>query len=222
MKGLKIKVCGLREPENIREIAALPVDMIGFIFHPGSPRAVGGGDKLPEWLENAALPGHVARVGVFVDAEIESLLNTVHDYALDYVQLHGNESAAYCAELSNIWAYTGVRKALIIKAFRVGPGFDFGTCSHFGQYCDYFLFDTQTPGFGGSGQVFDWELLRGYHGEVPFLLSGGIGPGSVDALKAFAHPCWAGIDLNSRFEKVPGVKAVALLASFIESLGKEA
>jgi phosphoribosylanthranilate isomerase len=221
MKGLKVKVCGLRAPENIREIATLPVDMIGFIFHPGSPRAVGEDERLPRWLENTALPGRIARVGVFVNAEIESLLNYVHDYALDYIQLHGNESVAYCAELVNIWTYTGVRRARIVKAFQVGTDFDFTSCSPFERYCDYFLFDTQTPGFGGSGKAFDWELLQGYRGNVPFLLSGGIGPGSVDALKAFAHPRWVGVDLNSRFETVPGVKDASLLEAFLHALGKE-
>lgn len=220
MKALKVKVCGLREPGNIREISDFPVDMIGFIFHPGSPRAVSGDQGLQEWLESAVLPGQIARVGVFVNTEIENVLNCVHDYALDYVQLHGNESVAYCSELSDIWTYTGVRKARIVKAFQIGTGFDFASCSPFERYCDYFLFDTQTSGFGGSGKAFDWGLLQGYQGKVPFLLSGGIGPDSVDALKAFAHPRWAGIDLNSRFETVPGVKSAALLEGFLHALEK--
>ena len=218
MKGLKIKVCGMREAENINEVAQLPIDMMGFIFYPGSSRAVGKPDKLVQFLKKAQWPREIQRVGVFVNAEVEEVLNKIHDFELDYIQLHGGESPGYCAELQDIWRVTTLRKARIIKAFSIGAQMDFKICTPFAPYCDYFLFDTQTPGYGGSGTTFNWELLEGYEGKTPFLLSGGIGPETIELLLGFSHPRWAGIDVNSRFETAPGLKNGAALTHFIQQL----
>lgn len=214
-----IKVCGMRDPENIRVVSRLPLDMVGFVFYPASPRYVKG-NALERWLtkEPDAIPSTVKRVGVFVNAEIEDVLNRIHDFSLDYIQLHGKESPGYCAELHQLWQMTTMRKAGIIKAFSVDADFDFSTCNGYAPYCDYFLFDTKTPAYGGSGMQFDWSLLERYPGKTPFLLSGGIGPDSVEALQQFHHPNWAGIDLNSRFETAPGVKDAASISAFVRQI----
>ena len=218
MKGMKIKVCGMREAENMLDVAQLPLDMMGFIFYPGSKRAVTKPDQLLRFFKKASWPKGISRVGVFVNAEVEEVLNKTHDFELDYIQLHGGESPAYCAELQNIWSVTTLRKARIIKAFAVGTQMDFKSCTPFEPYCDYFLFDTQTAGYGGSGVSFNWDLLEGYQGKTPFFLSGGIGPDALLTLARFSHPLWAGIDLNSRFEIAPGVKDAIVLADFIRKI----
>lgn len=216
-KPMKIKVCGMREPENIKALAALPVDMVGFIFYARSPRFAEG--KLAKWLakEGAVLEGK-KRVGVFVNAEVEDVLNHVHDFELDFVQLHGNESPEYCQLLRNLWETTSMRKAKLIKAFPVDEDFDFEVVSPYTAHCAYFLFDTKGKEFGGTGQQFDWSLMGGYRGVTPFLLSGGIGPDAVDALLAFRHPQLYGIDINSRFEVKPGLKDMEKIAQFITAL----
>jgi phosphoribosylanthranilate isomerase len=210
-----IKVCGMRDPENIAGLARLPVDLIGFIFYPGSPRAAGEG--LEAWLaeEGQCLAGK-KRVGVFVNGEMEEVLNKVHDFELDYVQLHGNESPGYCQLLRSISEGTSMRGFQLIKAFAVDEAFDFAATTAFAPYCAYFLFDTRSAAYGGSGRQFDWGLLERYRGETPFLLSGGIGPDSAAALRSLRHPRLAGLDVNSRFESAPGQKDLGLVRRFLE------
>jgi phosphoribosylanthranilate isomerase len=215
---MQIKVCGMRKPENLAGLAGLPVDMVGFIFYPKSLRAVG--PELESWLqeEGACLEGK-KRVGVFVNAEIEEVLNKVHDFGLDFVQLHGEESPEYCQLLRSISQATSMQPFLLIKAFQVDEAFDFSSTARYAPYCAYFLFDTRSAAHGGSGQQFDWALLDRYQGMVPFLLSGGIAPDSVVAVRALRHPRLAGLDLNSRFEIEPGQKDLAQIAGFIDQLG---
>ena len=214
---MKIKVCGLREPENIKALAELPVDMLGFIFYEKSPRYAG--NKLAQWLarEGAVLEGK-KRVGVFVNAEVEAVLNHVHDFELDFVQLHGSESPEYCQLLRNLWESTSMRKAKLIKAFRVDEGFDFGQVSPYTPHCAYFLFDTKGQEYGGTGAQFDWKLGGGGGGGVFFILSGGIGPETIDAVLAFRHPQMYGVDINSRFEQEPGLKDLEKVTQFVTTL----
>ncbi len=218
---MKIKVCGMREPENIRGLAKLPVDMVGFIFYAKSPRYAG--EKVAKWLskEGYLLEGK-KRAGVFVNAEVEDVLNHVHDFELDFVQLHGNESPEYCLLLRDLWESTSMRKAKLIKAFGVDENFDFGEAAAFTPYCTYFLFDTRGRQFGGAGQQFDWKLLDRYQGVTPFLLSGGIGPESAHAILDLNHPQLYGVDINSRFEEAPGVKDLEKVSRFITDLKERA
>lgn len=195
-----IKVCGMTIAENIREVEALGVDWLGFIFHPGSKRYVGA---LPLYL-----PQHAHRVGVFVNAPPDEILLKIKDFGLDFVQLHGSESPQFCAEVKK----SGVK---VIKAIRVGDASDL---TNLDFPVDYLLFETPTEAFGGSGRHFDWSLLDRYTGSVPFLLSGGIGPDDAPAIRNISHPMFAGIDLNSRFESEPGIKEPGLLASFLAKL----
>lgn len=215
---MKIKVCGLRNPDNILAVAALPVDFIGIILYAGSPRYAAS-EQMIEWLEQnpSALAG-VKITGVFVNAEIEEVLNAVHDYRLDFVQLHGDESPDYCRELDSFRMLSSMRTAKLIKAFRVDEQFDFSSVAPYASWCSYALFDTRSAEYGGSGKHFDWELLRQYGGPLPFLLSGGIAEEDAEALLQFRHPLMMGVDINSRFETAPAEKDVEKINRFIQTL----
>lgn len=180
-----IKVCGMTEAENIRNVELQGVDMIGFIFYPKSPRYL---YQMPGYL-----PACAKRVGVFVNETKENILMYTDRFDLDYIQLHGNEAPEYCRSLRNAGLH-------LIKAFSISRPKDLLAVSAYNGLCDYYLFDTKTPQYGGSGNQFDWNLLHRYNGPTPFLLSGGINPYSVKALREFCHPYFAGIDINSRFE----------------------
>ncbi len=215
---MKIKVCGLRRPQDIAAVAALQADFAGLIFYPGSPRYAAS-ETLNRWIEREApLLDKTALTGVFVNAEIEDVLNAVHDYRLDFVQLHGEESPDYCRELDGFRSLSSMRPARLIKAFRVDEHFDFKTVLAFASWCRYALFDTKGAQYGGTGTAFDWGLLQQYDGPLPFLLSGGIGEDDVGALKALKHPLLAGVDINSRFETAPGVKDLEKIERFIKAI----
>lgn len=209
---MQVKICGMREAVNLSDIAELAPDYLGFIFYDKSPRYVG--DSLNIELLRS-LPPTVRKVGVFVDAPLPQLLATASRYSLDYVQLHGHESAAYCREVHQ----QGLR---IIKAFSVDEHFDFGTLTEYGAVCDFFLFDTKGQQPGGNGYAFDWGVLAGYTGPAPFLLSGGLGPDNASELLAFQHPFLAGYDFNSQLETAPGVKDVAATQALLLTLNQQA
>lgn len=202
-----IKVCGMREAENIRQVEALGIDWMGFIFYPRSPRFVG------ETFIEATSEQPVRRVGVFVNASPEEMIKTARKYKLDYLQLHGNESADDCYALQK-------RGFALIKAFSIASEKDLEKTADYEGRVDYFLFDTKCEGYGGSGKQFDWSVLAAYKGSTPFLLSGGIRPESLEALLHFHHPRLAGIDLNSGFETAPGMKDVAKLKGFVGEVRK--
>ncbi len=201
-----VKVCGMKYAENIREVDALGIDWMGFIFYEKSPRFAGT-------VPPSYLPKNCRRVGVFVNSELAFIRSMVHAYALDFIQLHGNESPEFCKELME-----SVPAVQLIKAFSIASSADLGKTSLYEGIVQYFLFDTATKAYGGSGRSFDWTVLEAYHGHTPFLLSGGIGPETVQALAAFRHPLWCGIDLNSRFETAPGKKDAALLKTALDAL----
>lgn len=198
-----IKVCGMTEAENIRDVEELGVDMIGFIFYPKSPRCL---CEMPEYL-----PAKARRVGVFVNESKENILVYADRFGLQYIQLHGTESPEYCRSLRS----SGLH---LIKAFSISLPKDMLVISAYKGLCDYYLFDTKTPQYGGSGNQFDWNLLHRYNGNTPFLLSGGINPYSVKAIREFHHPKLAGIDINSRFETAPGIKDVERIEKFVQEL----
>jgi len=202
-----IKVCGMKHSPNIRELdTARLADWMGFIFHPESPRYV---DARPSYL-----PRHSKRVGVFVNAQPVDILLRQQEYGLDLIQLHGHESPACCRQLRQLLG-SGVG---LMKMIPVSTAADLRQTSAYTGAVDYFLFETKTPGHGGSGQQFDWTLLHHYTGPTPFLLTGGIGPDDAGKLLAFSHPRLAGIDLNSRFETAPGQKDIQSLRKFIQSI----
>lgn len=207
---MKIKICGMREPGNIREIGALEPDWMGFIFYPPSPRYAASLD--PGELAGA-LPAPVRRTGVFVDETEAQIRKTARRYGLHALQLHGHESPELCRRLREEgWE--------VIKSFPVAAAADLAACRRYENVCDYFLFDAKTPLFGGSGRGYDWEILAAYAGRTPFLLSGGIGGADAERIGRFVHPRWAGIDLNSRFETAPGRKDAAALKRFLQALDR--
>jgi phosphoribosylanthranilate isomerase len=196
-----LKVCGMRDPENIRNLVRIKPDWMGLIFYSKSSR----------WVENhiPSTPS-IMRVGVFADSPLQEIIPIARSYDLDMVQLHGNETPETCQAVRN----EGYK---VIKAFAIFNGFDFSRLKSY-QLCDYFLFDTRGPLPGGNSFSFDWELLKSYDGDVPFLLSGGIGPESVSRIKDFSHPKWIGIDVNSRFEISPGMKDIVMLKVFKDAV----
>ncbi len=203
---LKIKICGLKYPDNISEVLALTPDYIGFIFHPASKRFIGGLDT--SWVAQLTGP---KKTGVFVNADSQSVIDAITRYRFQAVQLHGDEGPEYCARLKN----QGVE---IIKAFGVGPGFDWGQLAAYESVVDYYLFDTKSPLYGGTGKAFDWGLLDGYTSRKPYFLSGGIGPDNIqDALQLQDERFYA-LDLNSRFESEPGVKDTKLLKETFQTI----
>lgn len=205
----KIKICGLKHPENIREVLTLGADYIGFIFYPPSQRFVGQLDA--EWV--AGLHG-VRKTGVFVNADINHVRAMTVQYALQALQLHGNESPAYCAELKG-------GNLEIIKAFGIDAHFDWAKLGEYEDIVDYYLFDTQSIQHGGTGMCFDWKLLDGYSSGKPFFLSGGISAENIaDALRLMDNRLYA-LDLNSRFETKPGLKDIALLRRTIQTINDE-
>lgn len=209
MKPLLIKVCGMRDTDNIRQVEALTPDMMGFICWEGSRRHV---SRLPDYL-----PETCRRVGVFVNPEIGYVQERLKTFHLDLVQLHGHETPEFCRSVKEEGLKSG-HALQIIKAFGVAPDEPFPHTEDYEADCDFFLFDTRCPTAGGSGRTFDWDVLQNYHGHTPFFLSGGIGTDSTDRLRSFSHPAWAGVDLNSRFETTPALKDVGLLADFIKDL----
>ncbi|MDR1517779.1 MAG: phosphoribosylanthranilate isomerase [Dysgonamonadaceae bacterium] len=201
-----IKVCGMRDAENIRQVEKLGVDWIGFIFYPPSARFVGDAP--------AYIPSRAKKVGVFVDEPLSGIKDKIEKFQLDALQLHGNETPEFCDELGGI----GVK---IIKAFPIPPGgFPAVQVLRYEGKCDYFLFDTQTAGYGGSGKKFNWDSLSAYRGDTSFLLSGGISPSDTEEILAFSHPRFAGIDINSGFEDAPAQKNIPSVQTFIEKIKK--
>ncbi|WP_299708622.1 phosphoribosylanthranilate isomerase [uncultured Pontibacter sp.] len=206
MKDLKIKVCGMRDPENIRQVAALQPDYMGFIFYEGSKRYCEA-CITPQLL--AELPEGIQKVGVFVNEATEVIQEIVQKYGLDLVQLHGRETPGQCRELQE----AGIR---LIKAFSVDDRFVFENTLLYERYCDYLLFDTRGNNYGGNGTVFDWEMLKGYFSPLPYFLSGGLNLENLQS-KEFEElrPKPFAIDVNSGFELKPGLKDVGKLKELI-------
>ena len=194
----------MKETENIKEISALQPDYLGFIFWEKSKRNMTL-DVIPE------LPETIKKVGVFVDASIQEIAAKINQYQLDVIQLHGNESVIFCRNVKKL----GVE---VIKVFSMNSNFNFSLVKEYVLAVDYFLFDTKGKLPGGNGVTFDWKILENYHCDTPYFLSGGIGTTEIDGLKEFlkspaAKKCYA-IDVNSRFEKKPGIKNKIKLQKF--------
>lgn len=199
----------MREPKNIEQVAQLGVDMMGFIFYPKSPRYVS------YVLARSDADRKVCRVGVFVNDSIPEILDKIHSFSLNAVQMHGSESRELCEQLRE--ANGDIKIIKVISVSNVG---DIQKYKEYVGAVDYFLFDTKCKTVGGSGQQFDWQVLDEYDGDVPFLLSGGIGPEDAFRIRTFHHPQCVGLDLNSRFEIEPGIKDVEKLNKFLNEIKK--
>lgn len=207
MGRLKIKVCGMRDPENIGYVESLDVDFLGFVFYSGSPRAI----QQTEGSLTAICGCIKPKVGVFVNETLEYILDKAELYQLDYIQLHGDEAPALCCELQK-------RGYSVIKAFSIASAGDLKCTENYSDCSDYFLFDTKCASFGGSGKRFNWSLLNEYKGNIPFLLSGGLTPDCICDISQLEHLMFAGIDLNSGFELSPAMKDTEKLKNFIAGI----
>ncbi len=194
---MKIKVCGMRDTENIQALASLKLDFMGFIFYEKSPRFVA--DELDIELLNS-LPKDIKKVGVFVNASMEYILNMARKYNLNYVQLHGNEMPEFCKSLR-------LKGINIIKAFQIDNSFIFSMLNNYKPHVDFFLFDTKGEQMGGNGIPFDWQLLKKYDGEKPYFLAGGIDLANAEAIENLIPKPYA-IDVNSKFEISPALKDI--------------
>lgn len=201
-----VKVCGMRDRQNMRDICSLAIDMIGLNFYPASSRYIA---KYEEGSINQ-IPDTIKRVGVFVNATEEFITDKIDSYMLDYVQLHGDESVESCESIQ--------KRCQVIKVFRIDEDFDMSDIVPFESCADYFLFDTRCKTFGGSGKKFNWDMLAAYSGSIPFLLSGGIGSEDAIELSRFRHDQFVGIDINSKFELAPAVKSKDIIETFLTVL----
>jgi phosphoribosylanthranilate isomerase len=204
---MKLKVCGLKHEQNIKELMQLPIDYMGFIFHKKSPRFVA--EKLSfDFMRT--IQKHIEKIGVFVNETNYSIFNHVAHYDLDMVQLHGDETPEICAELKT--------QVKVMKAFQVIDGFDFKQLEKYVPFVDFFLFDSPTAAYGGSGKLFNWQVLKKYNYDTPFFLSGGISEEHIKDIKQLNISQLAAIDINSKFETEPGLKDLNQIKQFILKL----
>lgn len=197
---MKLKICGMKYPDNMLEVGSLLPDYMGFIFWQKSARYFDG--NMPE------LPKSIRKTGVFVNENIAVIEEKVTKYDLQAIQLHGQESVEFCAELKTKFG----NSIEIIKVFSADENFDFSVLKPYESVCDYFLFDTKGKLPGGNGTTFDWKILENYPSTKPFFLSGGIGIAELDSINEISKtnlPIYA-IDINSKFEIEPGLKNVQL------------
>ena len=202
----RVKVCGLTDAGNARQVADAGADYAGFIFYTQSKRFVGEAPHTDLFMN---IPAHVKKVGVFVNEKKEKIIEIVRKYHLDLVQLHGAETAGFCNDLR-------LEGISVMKAFGIGEDFDFDRLTDFKDTCDFFLFDTRTILYGGSGIKFRWERLEEYKLKMPFFLGGGIGPLDVQKVRCINHPGFFAADINSRFETAPGMKDIDSVKTFIQ------
>lgn len=208
-RELKIKVCGMRDRDNIIAVADYKPNYMGFIFYEKSKRFVGNNFTIPE------ISPEIKKVGVFVDAKMDYILKMAEKHQLQTIQLHGNESAYKCQVLKE-------KGYEVFKVFSINGAFDFKQLIPYEYFVDYFLFDTKGEEHGGNGITFDWSVMNRYFSHVPFILAGGIGPEhekEVMNMKFDFHKLYA-IDVNSKFEIEPGLKDVGKIGNFLNNLRK--
>lgn len=197
----------MKFPENTIEIAALQPDYLGFIFYDLSLR--NATEKLPE------INPSIKKIGVFVNANYDVILEKSNEFQLDFIQLHGEETPEFCKKLET-------NSIKVIKSFNIGNNFNFKVLNNYKDCCSHFLFDTKGDYYGGNGKTFDWHLLKNYTLEKTFFLSGGIGLENLPELKKFLKTDWAkkciAIDCNSKLEISPGLKSTTKAKLFINTL----
>jgi len=210
--AIRVKVCGVTLPAQVEAFDEIGVDLAGFIFYPKSPRYMA--NKIPaEYLRR--FKGKIAKVGVFVNLPYVDLMQTVEEYRLDMVQLHGDEIPRYCEQVANY--------ITVIKAFRLSDNDPIDWMAKpYDEACDMYMFDTLGAGYGGTGKKFDWNVLKSSALDKLFFLSGGIEPGDEEKLKEFTNEAVAkklfAVDINSKFEISPGVKDLEKVKTFVENL----
>lgn len=227
-----IKVCGMRDPENIRAVSALDIDWMGFVFWRDSPRYLqqisSRTGTLPDYssLRDDAMrkkadgKKDILRVGVFVDDMPQNIVTRVVNYRLDIVQLHGDESPVMMENLRRTIdpdIHQGIK---LMKTIYVGCADDLKCCADYAGVADYFLFEPKKPADADTKSLIDWDVLAAYDGQVPFILGGDIGPDDVERLRRFSHPAFCGISVDAQFETAYAMKDVVALKAFVECLRK--
>ena len=207
------KVCGMRDPDNIQEVLKRKPTWLGFIFYPPSPRYVKTSlDCLPDkWM----WPSETLRVGVFVSPTFAEVRQEVLAFQLHGVQWHGLPPS------SEITDWLKEKNIFLIQVVSIGENFNLDELKKYEGIADYFLFDTQSPGHGGSGKTFDHSFLPNYSLSIPFLIAGGLNLPHIKQLPDLSQVPFWGVDVNSRFETSPGLKNIELisdLADYINSL----
>jgi phosphoribosylanthranilate isomerase len=205
---MNLKVCGMTDFEQLKTLEELRIEFAGLIFYEGSKRFVS--NKLED-QKSQIRNLQIKRVGVFVNAETEDIKEKVKEYGLSYVQLHGDESPEFCGEIKKLIP--------VIKAVRINDETKLlKELRDYEEACDYFLFDTDSKHYGGTGKKFDWQILESVAITKPFFLSGGIGFQDVAEINAFDHPMLYAIDINSKFEISHGIKDLKQVEAFIQNL----
>lgn len=197
----------MRDAENIKQLAAINPDYIGFIFYAKSKRYA-------EFLDTSVsetLPSTIKKTGVFVNATYDDIINRIEQNKLDAIQLHGQESPEFC----NRFKKDGIE---VIKAFGIDSFFDFSALSNYENAVDYFLFDTKTEQHGGSGKTFDWQILKKYALNKPYFLSGGLSADNISEIENINDPRLYALDLNSKFELEPGLKDIEKLTTVFNEI----
>jgi len=202
---MKIKVCGMTNKQNLKQVAALQPDYVGFIFYDKSPRHINSLKPLD--MQNIS----ARKTGVFVNSSYEEVSNAIALYGLDAVQLHGEEGSDFCSFFKD----KGIE---VIKAFGIDTDFDFTQLAGYYNSCDHFLFDTKGPGHGGNGFSFNWSVLKRYDQEKSFFLSGGIGLDNIEKIHELEDMNLYGVDINSRVEDRPGIKNINMVRDIISFL----
>jgi phosphoribosylanthranilate isomerase len=211
---MKLKICGMKYEDNMKAVSHLQPDYLGFIFYRKSSRFFN--TVIPE------IPEGIKKTGVFVNATLDDILKKIEVHDLQAIQLHGNESPEFCEELKQRVSTSLNAQIEIIKVFSIKNEFDFTTLQPYEAFVDYFLFDTKGKLPGGNGVTFDWTVLENYSSTKPFFLSGGIGMETITKLDDFMKSkaskyCYA-LDVNSKFEIVPGLKNIEALKEFKERI----
>ena len=211
---MRIKVCGLTNANQVRQLNDLGIEFAGFNFYPRSPRYV---YKSMPATAIKKLRGKINKVGIFVNEEPEELLRTVDECGLYLVQLHGDESPRYCEKISNYIS--------VIKVFRLNENDNIAwKIKDYYDAADMFMFDTESTSYGGTGKKFDWKILQDQQINKPFFLAGGISAKDVGGLQNLSKEKVAkdlfAIDINSKFEIAPGIKDIDLVKAFHKKLSE--
>ncbi len=208
---MRVKVCGITQEEQLLQLPGAGVSFAGFIFYPKSPRYVLRHMTTSQIKKENTLN----KVGVFVNAAVDEVLQMVDECRLHMVQLHGDETPKYCEKIADYIS--------VVKAFRFSETDNIGyRIQEYMSYCDMFMFDTEGVGYGGTGKKFNMEKLHDVTVGKPYFLSGIIEPGDAEKLNEFAQRPEAkalfAIDIGTKFELMPGIKDIKQIKKFTEQL----
>lgn len=206
-KKLLVKVCGMREDENIHQLTQLAIDYIGHIFYPKSTRYIADAKLLNS-------NSNIKKTGVFVNVSFEEIIQAIESYQLQSIQLHGDESVELIQQLNQ----SGVE---IIKAFGVNNDFVWNSIAPYLDHIDYLLFDSKSAQYGGTGERFNWDKLKEYPYDKPYFLSGGLSLENIQEAVEFEDSRLIGLDLNSRFEISPGLKDIEKIKAALKIINHE-